>query len=156
MKPLFILVHCLCNDAETTGRLSAGSSTTSILQNSPSCDWSLDLVNNNNKKNIGLRDEKSKADTLRYDLQRVAATVIDRCTAAGLGSLCTLTTTFSTTFGTTALKEVDLSSLLAELNSSNAFAKVLPRVHEFSWFYFFRSLRAARSMASTYCCPPRF
>ena len=45
--PCFIwctAVHCLCNDAETTGRLSAGSPTTSILQNSPSCDWSLDLV----------------------------------------------------------------------------------------------------------------
>ena len=42
--PLFLLVHCLSNDAETTGRLSAGSPTTSTLQNSPSCDWSLDLV----------------------------------------------------------------------------------------------------------------
>ena len=50
---LFLLVHCLCNDAETTGRLSAGSPTTSTLQNSPSCDWSLDFVNNNKKKSIG-------------------------------------------------------------------------------------------------------
>ena len=41
-------MYCLCNAAETTGRLSAGSPTTSILQNSLSCDWSLDLVNNNN------------------------------------------------------------------------------------------------------------
>ena len=42
---MFLLVHYLCHDAETTGRLSAGSPTTSTLQNSPSCDWSLDLVN---------------------------------------------------------------------------------------------------------------
>ena len=28
---LFLLVHCLCNDAETTGRLSAGSPTTSKI-----------------------------------------------------------------------------------------------------------------------------
>ena len=40
---------CLYSDTKTTGRLSAGSPTPSILQNSPSCDWSLDLVNN--KKN---------------------------------------------------------------------------------------------------------
>ena len=45
---LFLLVHCSGNDAETTGRLSAGSPTIS-LQNSPSCDWSLDLVNKNKK-----------------------------------------------------------------------------------------------------------
>ena len=46
------LVHCLCNDAETTGRLSAGSPTTSILQNSPSRDWSLDLLIKK-KKSLG-------------------------------------------------------------------------------------------------------
>ena len=50
MNLLFLLVHCLCNDAETTGRLSAGSPTTSTLQNSPSCDWSLDFVNKKKKK----------------------------------------------------------------------------------------------------------
>ena len=50
MNPLFLLVHCLCKDAETTGRLSAGSATTSTLQNSPSCDWSLDLVNKKKRK----------------------------------------------------------------------------------------------------------
>ena len=52
MNLLFLLVHCLCNDAETTGRLSAGSPTTSTLQNSPSCDWSLDFVN---KKKIKIK-----------------------------------------------------------------------------------------------------
>ena len=47
----FLLVHCLYNNAETTGRLSAGSPTTSLLQNSPSCDdLSLDRVKKKKKK----------------------------------------------------------------------------------------------------------
>ena len=52
-NPLFLLVHCLCNDAETTGRLSAGSPTTSTLQNSPSCEsgvWILWIKKWNKKK----------------------------------------------------------------------------------------------------------
>ena len=48
---LFLLEHCLCNDAETTGRLTAGSPTTRTFRNSPLCDWSLDFVNKNKSRN---------------------------------------------------------------------------------------------------------
>ena len=61
-------------------------------------------------------DEKSKADTsLRLAEWR---------TATGLGSFCTWTTTFLTAFGATALKDAELSSLLAQRNPFNALAKV--------------------------------
>ena len=74
----------------------------------------------------------------------VGAAVI--CTAVGLGSFCAWLTTFATAFGTTASRDrgTELSSLQAELNSSNAFTEVLLLP------------RAESSTASTYCRPPRF
>ena len=55
-----------------------------------------------------------------------------------------LIVTLSTAFGTTASKEVELPSLLAELNSSNAFAKVL-----------LLSTGSVVRHATTHCRPPR-